>query len=54
MPTYEYCCQECGETFELVEHVEEHETHQPVCPGCGSKKVTRVLGDFFAKTSRKS
>jgi putative FmdB family regulatory protein len=54
MPTYEYRCESCGETFEHVEHVAEHETAQPQCPKCGSKQVQHVPTQFVAKTSRKS
>ncbi len=54
MPTYEYRCEQCAETFETNEHVEEHDTGHPTCPKCGSDQVTRIPGAFFAKTSRKS
>lgn len=54
MPTYEYQCKDCAETFEKIEHVEEHDMTHPTCPKCGSEKVEQVLGTFFAKTARKS
>ncbi len=54
MPTYEYQCKECAETFEKIEHIEEHDISTPTCPKCGSKKVAQILGSFVAKTARKS
>jgi putative FmdB family regulatory protein len=54
MPTYEYRCEDCKETFERVETMAEHETAKPKCPKCGTDKVTRVPSRFMAKTSRKS
>ena len=54
MPTYEYRCQKCGNVFERLEHIAEHENAHPLCPQCQSESVQPVLGDFFAKTSKKS
>jgi putative FmdB family regulatory protein len=54
MPTYEYRCSKCGETFERHEHVAEHERSHPRCPKCQSPDVQSVLADFYAKTSKKS
>jgi putative FmdB family regulatory protein len=54
MPTYEYRCEKCGETFEHVEHIAEHDTAQPLCPKCGSEQVQHAPTPFVTKTSRKS
>jgi putative FmdB family regulatory protein len=54
MPTYQYRCERCGETFEHAEHLAEHETTHPNCPKCGSEKVEHMPTPFVAKTSRKS
>ncbi|AIO70625.1 MULTISPECIES: FmdB family zinc ribbon protein [Burkholderia] len=54
MPTYQYRCEKCGETFEHVEHLAEHETAHPNCPKCGSEQVQHIPTPFVAKTSRKS
>lgn len=54
MPTYQYRCQDCGETFEHAEHVAEHATVQLKCPKCGSEKVAHAPAPFVAKTSKKS
>ena len=53
MPTYQYRCEKCGETFERVEHVAEHESPHR-CPKCGSDAVQSAPTTFMAKTSRKS
>jgi putative FmdB family regulatory protein len=42
MPTYEYECPACGNTFERFQSI----TAEPVrtCPECGGRKVRRLLG----------
>lgn len=54
MPTYEYRCQDCEETFTRVQRMSEHDDATPSCPECGSEKVEPQLSPVFAKTSRKS
>jgi putative FmdB family regulatory protein len=54
MPTYEYRCLECHETFQCCEGMKEHETIHPECPQCGSTKVEQLFSSFFAKTRKKS
>jgi putative FmdB family regulatory protein len=54
MPDYRYHCEKCGEDFSLVMTLKEREERKAKCPSCKSKKVTRKLEPFFAKTSRKS
>lgn len=54
MPTYEYRCEGCGETFERSESIAEHDTAKPDCPKCGSDKVVRAVSAFYARTSKKS
>ncbi|WP_407669948.1 FmdB family zinc ribbon protein [Paraburkholderia oxyphila] len=54
MPTYQYRCEKCGETFESVEHLAEHQGAHPRCPHCGSEQVQHVPTTFVPKTSRKS
>ncbi|MGH7554817.1 MAG: FmdB family zinc ribbon protein [Longimicrobiales bacterium] len=54
MPTYEYRCQKCGETFEQVQHISEHDTAQPLCPKCESAEVEPLMSSFVAQTSKKS
>lgn len=54
MPTYEYRCENCGQTFEKDESVKEHEARRARCPKCDSDKVQPLLSHFYAKTSKKS
>ena len=43
MPTYDYRCRQCGETFELVCAMAERD-ERAVCPACGSREVGQVFG----------
>jgi putative FmdB family regulatory protein len=54
MATYEYRCNDCGETFEQRETIAEHETAKPKCPKCGGEKVARAFSAFYANTAKKS
>ncbi|MCE5326025.1 MAG: zinc ribbon domain-containing protein [Planctomycetaceae bacterium] len=42
MPTYDYQCLKCERTFEKFQSI----TSRPgaTCPGCGSRKVRRLIG----------
>ena len=54
MPTYEYQCRVCGETFSRREHIDEHGAGAASCPKCQSKDVEQRMSGFYAKTARKS
>ena len=54
MPSYEFECKACKHNFTLVMSVAEHEKKKVPCPECKSRKVSRLLSVFSAKTSRKS
>ncbi|MGH7477379.1 MAG: FmdB family zinc ribbon protein [Longimicrobiales bacterium] len=54
MPTYEYHCESCGETFDRTEHLSEHQDAHPRCPHCDSDNVRQVMSAFYAKTAKKS
>jgi putative FmdB family regulatory protein len=54
MPSYEYACKECKNTFALTMTVAEHDKKRIACPKCNSKKVEQQFGSFFAVTSKKS
>jgi putative FmdB family regulatory protein len=54
MPTYQYRCENCGKTFERTETISEHEALKPLCPKCGSKKVSFVPGRVYVVTTKKS
>lgn len=51
MPTYDYRCETCGETWELEQRI----TEDPVkdCPACGSPTAKRLItgGNFILKGS---
>lgn len=53
MPVYDYVCNDCHKSFELVLTLKEHDD-QIVCPKCGSKNVAQEMAEFFAVTSKKS
>jgi putative FmdB family regulatory protein len=55
MPTYEYTCDGCRKTFDVVMSLAEHARQKPKCPGCGSRRVRQnVASGFFVQTSKKS
>ena len=54
MPTYQYRCRECGNSFECTETITEHEAAKARCPKCNSKKVIQVPGRIHVVTSKKS
>ena len=53
MPVYDYVCNDCHKSFELVLTLKEHDD-RIACPKCGSKNVEQEAAAFFAVTSRKS
>ena len=54
MPVYEYVCPKCGEKTAEVLTMKEHYAKKVQCPKCQATEMQRVIGPFFAKTSRKS
>ena len=54
MPTYEYRCRSCNESFSTQERISEYDTARAICPRCKSADVQRVMSGFYAKTARKS
>ena len=54
MPVYEYVCNECHTSFEVILTIKEHENEEVTCPKCGCKNVEQDAAEFFAVTSRKS
>lgn len=42
MPTYEYECQKCGQTFEVFQSIKA--PPKKSCPKCGKGRVKRLLG----------
>ncbi len=47
MPLFQYVCEECEQTSELLIRGEE----KPACPYCGSERVTRQVGAFAAMSA---
>jgi putative FmdB family regulatory protein len=45
MPIYEYCCDECGEKFEVFVRSTAQKTAL-TCPRCGSEKVRKAISLF--------
>ena len=41
MPTYEFCCRQCGAEFEQWTKMED--LHEVLCTLCGSKKIEQLL-----------
>ncbi len=54
MPTYEFVCEKCGETFSRVMSIREYESEKVTCPKCDAPEVKQQMSEFIAKTSRKS
>jgi putative FmdB family regulatory protein len=54
MPTYEYVCRKCDQTFSRIERISEHGEKKVKCPACKSTRVEQVFGSVFVKTGKKS
>jgi len=54
MPTYEYVCNKCGETFVRIMSLSEYESGKVACPKCQSDDTKQQMSAFMPKTSRKS
>jgi putative FmdB family regulatory protein len=54
MPTYEFLCESCKKSFEVVLTGAERAAAKVQCPTCGSGEVTPQMAIFTTKTSRKS
>lgn len=56
MPQYDFACQNCRKRFTKTLTISEYDQQKErmKCPSCGSKKVERRWGSFFAVTSKKS
>jgi putative FmdB family regulatory protein len=51
VPVYEFQCASCGERFEILCGLSERE-EKGVCPACGGRDVSQVLGGFQVGISR--
>jgi len=45
LPIYEYCCEECGEKFEVFVRSATQKTTL-TCPSCGSEQVRKAISLF--------
>jgi putative FmdB family regulatory protein len=54
MPTYDYRCRACQETFVVREKIVDHGKTAPTCPRCQSAEVERTITPSYARTARKS
>ncbi len=50
MPLYEYCCETCGERFEVLQRLGQG-SEGVACPSCGGGDVARQLSTFAAASS---
>jgi putative FmdB family regulatory protein len=41
MPIYEYRCEACGKTFEVLEYSVEDRPQE--CPDCGGRRLARLI-----------
>jgi putative FmdB family regulatory protein len=47
MPLYEYRCQKCGTSFEMLRRIQDADRDLE-CPQCKSEHVERLLSTFAA------
>jgi putative FmdB family regulatory protein len=47
MPTYEFFCNACGQSFSKTLTPDEYEEAGTVCPVCGSEDVEQRLTAFY-------
>jgi len=53
MPVYEFKCNACDETFEIISSLAERDD-KAVCPACGSREVKPVFSSVSLGGSRSS
>ena len=54
MPIYEYACLKCRQFVEVITRKIPADDFKPVCPECGSKKLTRMISRFQFHLSLRS
>ena len=52
MPTYQYRCEKCNESFEVTVTLADYEAKKFNCPKCKSSKVKQELSSFAPNTSK--
>jgi len=53
MPIYEYRCDECGHSFEMIRRVSESDEGLQ-CPTCKGSKVNRLMSVFSSQSQGSS
>lgn len=53
MPIFEYLCPECNRIYSFLS-MRLRPEREPVCPRCGSSRLTRVPSAFAVQSTRKS
>ncbi|MEI6724697.1 MAG: zinc ribbon domain-containing protein [Actinomycetes bacterium] len=53
MPVYEFTCDACGETFEIISSLADRD-EKAVCPACGGREVKAVFSSVSLGGSRSS
>ncbi|UFS71929.1 hypothetical protein LPW11_06985 [Geomonas sp. RF6] len=54
MPTYEYRCETCSQTFVVQMSMSDHEKAEIICPSCQKATSIPQYSAFYARTSKKS
>jgi putative FmdB family regulatory protein len=54
MPRYEFYCEDCKKSFEVILTLDEHAKGKIKCPKCRGNHVRQEAAAFFAVTSKKS
>jgi putative FmdB family regulatory protein len=54
MPTYEFYCEKCKQSFSTVLSISDYDKKKYSCPKCKSKKLMQQISSFQTVTSKKS
>jgi putative FmdB family regulatory protein len=54
MPTYEFYCDQCQKSYNLILSLSEYENKKYRCPKCQNKKLKQQITTFQTVTSKKS
>ena len=54
MPTYDYLCKKCNESFSVILSFKDHDDKKAECPKCSGKDLEQQITLFMTKTTKKS
>ncbi len=54
MPTYEFYCESCKKSVNIIISLSEYEAKKYNCPKCKGKKLKQQITSFQTVTSKKS